>query len=85
MFFEMVINKYISTELRHTCVNTYGRSDWAKLIKAVAGGHSSASDDILFRFVFLFFLFGFFSFFSQKHQPVLFKRQSKKMATYSIW
>lgn len=79
MFFEMVINKYISTELRHTCVNTYSRSDWAKLIKAVAGGHSSGSDDVLFR------CFFFFSFFSQKHQPVLFKRQSKKMATYSFW
>lgn len=34
MFFEMVINKYISTELRRTCVNTDSTSDWAKLTKA---------------------------------------------------
>lgn len=50
MFFEMVINKYVSTDLQHTCVNTY-RSDSAQLIKLLASGHPSASDDVLFSFL----------------------------------
>lgn len=48
MFFEMVINKYISTEL--TCVNAYGTSGSAGPMKGFASGHRSASDDVLFPF-----------------------------------